>query len=324
MSQIEGKPEVTTKRKVGEIINSSMVLIFPGQGLAPNDIFEYHSFLESVDDGRPEKFLKTASEIAELDIAGILKTKDRQVLESTAVMQPVVYALSMAAYNLVHARWDVINANFVAGHSLGEYSALTAAGVISFEDGMRIVRKRGAFMDEDAKRVQSRHIAVIGWEEEKVGEFCMDNGVKIALINAPTNSVIGCLADNAEGLMRMIREKGGRAVLLSTAGAFHDEDFFRLSAERLQKEFEGVDFKDATRNTVISNLTGLPERSGEQLKMNAVAVMTAPVRWADGIRFMDQQHPTFYEIGPGRSLEGINRQNNISPERTKNIVALLR
>lgn len=311
-------------RKTGELIEASIALIFPGQGLPLNDIFKFYGAINDRSKGVVRQRLKEAERVVNISLVDILEKGDESPLKSTAVMQPVVYALSMAGLELVHNREEFASRiKFVAGHSLGEYAAITAAGVVSFEDGMRIVSKRGELMEEVSQRRPSRHIGIFGLSRIQVEIACEEIGINIDLLNAPGNHVIGCSAEKADEIIEFIRSRGATRVgVLSTSGAFHDPNFMSEAAAKFDEFISDFEFKDP-KYEVIANTTGNPSKSGRALKAHAVESMLNPVRWADSIQFMNQQNVVFYEIGPGSVLTALNRQNNIPPARTKNIFALL-
>lgn len=306
-----GEPKEPTPR--------SLVLLFPGQGLAAEDIFNYYAAINDLSGGVVRRYLKAAEELSSIPLLSILEDRDSSALESTAIMQPVVYALSMAAFELVRQREKIVShTQFVAGHSLGEYAALTAAQVFSFEDGMRMVTKRGELMEEACKKRPSRLISVLGWGESQIQDFCRETGTQMALVNAPTNIVIGCLAEKVEEVADIIKTRGARRIIpLTTAGAFHTE-FMQDAANGLNDFLNDFEFKDP-QCTVVANLTGQASKSGRALRSHMIESMVNPVRWADSVGFMNQENVIFYEIGPGNSLAALNRQNAVPSEKTKDI-----
>ena len=299
-------------------------LLFPGQGLPAEDIFNYYGAINDVSDGAVKRYLKEVEEISNIPLVSILENKDGSPLQSTAFMQPVVYALSMAAFGLVRQRDEIAQqTRFVAGHSLGEYAAITAAGVISFEDGMKIVTKRGELMEKACQMRPSRHISILGLDKTQVETVCEQTGTRINLLNAPTNIVIGCSAERVEEITEIIKPRGARRVAtLGTAGAFHDPNFMSEAAEGLGEFLRDFEFKDPQYD-VVANITGRPSRSGRSLKAHAVESMVNPVQWADSIQFMNREGVIFYEIGPGNFMRALNRQNDVPSEKTKDISSLL-
>lgn len=307
--------------------------IFPGQGLASQEIIDYYHQLLKVSRYRTQNYIVRTQKALDkfhgaktFDLKAALEDKDSSHFGLTSFVQPVVYTLSVLTSEIADAKGsERITPHMVAGHSLGEYSALTKAGVISFKNGLEIITFRGLVMQEACQDNPSSLVSINGLNEELVKDkICQQTGAEIALINAPTLIVVGISKDGVADVEKLAQEAGARRVsTLPTAGAFHTH-FMQKASEKLDKFIAGYEFFDP-QIPVVTNLTGEVSNSGRAIKHHQVEVMINPVRWAKGIQTMrDAQVTTFAETGPGKSLAALNRINGVPEEQTISILESLR
>lgn len=194
--------------------------------------------------------------------------------------------------------------DFVAGHSLGEYAALIAAGAVSFEDGVRLVRERGRLMQEACDAVPGTMAAVLGLEPEQLASICAEHGAALCNINAPGNVTIGGTIAAVEAASAAATAAGAsRVVPLTVAGAFHTP-LMAQAAEGMRTVLGSARF-GAPRMPVVSNVTAALLTSGDAFARELTDQITSPVRWVDCVQTMlDGGVTSFIEFGPGRVLTG--------------------
>ncbi|NWL88965.1 [acyl-carrier-protein] S-malonyltransferase [Paenibacillus sp. 79R4] len=229
-------------------------------------------------------------------------------LKQTANTQPALLTTSVVMYEALAARG--IKPDFVAGHSLGEYSALTAAGVLSFEDAVSIVRARGEFMEQAVPGGQGAMAAVLGGEREGLEGLCAEisNGghpVELANVNCPGQIVVSGSKEGVGQVVERVKEIGAkRAIPLEVSGPFHSS-LMREAAERLSGKLDSVSFQDASV-AVVANVTARPVQQSGEIKQLLVQQVYSPVLWSDSIAWLIEQGvDTFVELGPGRVLTGL-------------------
>lgn len=195
--------------------------------------------------------------------------------------------------------------DFVAGHSLGEYAALIAAGAVSFEDGVRLVRERGRLMQEACDAVPGTMAAVLGLEPAPLAAICAEHGAALCNINAPGNITIGGTVEAVEAASAAATAAGAsRVIALTVAGAFHTP-LMAGAAEGMRAVLASARF-EAPRMPVVSNVTALPLTSNAAFARELVDQITSPVRWVDCVQTMlDGGVTSFIEFGPGRVLTGL-------------------
>jgi [acyl-carrier-protein] S-malonyltransferase len=192
--------------------------------------------------------------------------------------------------------------------SLGEFTALTAAGAMSFEDGLRVVRQRGRFMQEACDATCGGMAAVIGLDEAPTREVCAKAGVVLANLNCPGQLVISGASDKIAEAVELAKAKGAkRAIPLPVAGAYHSP--LMASAQRkLQAELAQVKLSTAAV-PVVSNVTGRPHGSPGEISTRLVEQVTSSVRWEESMRYLLAQGFTrFVELGPGTALSGFMKR----------------
>jgi len=207
---------------------------------------------------------------------------------------------------------------FVAGHSLGEYAALIAAGAVSFDDGVRLVRERGRLMQEACDAVPGTMAAILGLDPKVLAPICAEHDASICNINAPGNITIGGTVAAVEAASEAATEAGAtRVVPLTVSGAFHTP-LMATAAVGLRSALEGVAFTDP-RTPVVSNVTATVMTDASGFADELVDQVTKPVLWADSVATMQGAGiTTLIEFGPGRVLGGLARRIDRSL-KTRNI-----
>jgi [acyl-carrier-protein] S-malonyltransferase len=290
--------------------------IFPGQGAQfvgmANDLFEKFS--------EAKNYFEKANQILGFDITEIMTSGTIEQLTQTAVTQPAIFLHSvLSAYSLKDFR-----PNMVAGHSLGEFSALVAAGGLSFEDGLKLVSIRANAMQKACESNPSTMAAVLGLDDDKVDEICQsitDDIVVAANYNNPGQLVISGSFSGIEKASVKLTEAGAKRVLpLKVGGAFHSPLMEPARAE-LATAIEATDIK-APVCPLYQNFTSLPAIDPATIRQNLISQLTGSVRWTGSVRNMVADGATnFYEVGPGAALTGMVKK--ISPEVIAEKLALL-
>lgn len=231
-------------------------------------------------------------------------------LTRTQNCQPAVLTASIAASEALKTvtSYNLEVITYAAGLSLGEYSALIACGVLSFEDSLRLVQKRAILMEEAAKKYPGKMIAVLGLERSVVQKICLAAQAEIANLNCPGQIVITGKAEAVDKAKGLAEEKGAKRVIeLEVSGAFHS-GLMREAAEEFKVFLQNIQLKEAVI-PLVSNVTAGPLRNPLEIRENMVKQIYSPVRWEDSVRFIiDQGVKTFYEIGPGSVLKGLLRK----------------
>ena len=260
------------------------------------------------------KLFQQADEHLGFSLSGLCFNGPAERLNATDMSQPAMFAASAAALAAMeealgeHAPQPAM----AAGLSLGEYSALYAAGAIDFAAALDLVTKRGQFMQAAAEAVPSGMVSIIGLEEEKVGELCQAAGdgqvLAPANFNCPGQIVISGEAGACERAMQLAEKFGAsRAIPLKVGGAFHSE-LMRPAAEGLAEALAGVEIRPP-RYPVVSNVDARPAGDADAIRQKLIAQITSPVRWWESMQYLlAKGADEFYEIGPGRVLAGLMRR----------------
>jgi [acyl-carrier-protein] S-malonyltransferase len=229
-------------------------------------------------------------------------------LRLTANTQPAILTTSIAALKVLQEETD-LKAHLLAGHSLGEYSALVASGALDFADAVRIVRQRGTFMQEAVPDGEGAMAAILGIEAEKLQSICneMARGevVAPANFNAPGQIVIAGHTAAVERVIKSASEQGAkRAMRLPVSAPFHCP-LMLPAGERLQRELEAIPIQ-SLGTPVVSNVEAEAYKDERETMDLLVRQVSAPVRWDDSVRFMlSQGIERFVEVGPGKVLSGL-------------------
>ena len=232
----------------------------------------------------------------------------KEELTRTNNCQPAIVTTTIAAWEVFKSVNNIEPDSYAAGLSLGEYSALVAAGAIKFEDAVYLVRRRGEFMEEEAGKKPGRMLSVIGLDYAQVKGVCEEASVEIANLNCPGQIVVSGGAENIVKAQGLVKAKGAKlAIVLDVSGAFHSS-FMNGASVKLAKELEKIKI-NIPRIALISNVTAKPALSVEEIKNNLVKQVASSVLWEDSMKFiLSRGVSNFIEFGPGKVLKGLMRR----------------
>lgn len=289
----------------------STAYLFPGQGSQfvgmGKDHYENNEAFEAL--------CNRANDVLGIDLTAIMFEGPEEKLKQTEFTQPAIFLHSVALFHTLDAAPDM-----VAGHSLGEFSALVACGALDFESALKIVRKRGQLMQQAGTDNPGTMAAIIGMDDEAIEAICADASdftgkeAVAANYNCPGQLVISGYVEAVEKAVELASERGARmAKLLPVSGAFH--------SSLMQPAFDGLktELEKATFNTpncpVYSNYTAKPTIDPEEIRSNVLDQLLNPVRWTQTIQEMIENGATsFVEVGPGRVLQGLVKRTHRKAE----------
>jgi len=231
-------------------------------------------------------------------------------LKLTANTQPAILAVSVAAYRVVAEKG--LTPDFVAGHSLGEYSALVAVGALNFSDAVRLVRKRGQYMQEAVPAGLGGMAAIMGISPAVVQDACkraaMGEICTAANLNSPEQTVISGHASAVKRAVEIASQLGAkRSMMLAVSAPFHSA-LMMPAQEKLEKDLRATSFGDL-QVPLVTNVDADTIRKGDEAREALIRQVTMPVRWEESMRLLlDEGVNTFLEVGPGRVLTGLMRQ----------------
>jgi [acyl-carrier-protein] S-malonyltransferase len=242
------------------------------------------------------------------DLASICFNGPEAELTKTENAQPGIFLVSWVAFQLLKEQAPSLKFDATAGLSLGEFTALTAAGAMSFEDGLRVVRQRGRFMQEACEATRGGMAAVIGLDEAPTREICAEAGVTLANLNCPGQIVISGEADKIAKAVELAKAKGAkRAIPLPVAGAYHSP-LMASAQPKLQAELAKIKLSLPVV-PVISNVTGQPHGVAAEISARLVEQVTSSVLWEKSMRhLLAQDFTRFIELGPGTALSGFMKR----------------
>ncbi|MFF2482689.1 ACP S-malonyltransferase [Paenibacillus sp. NPDC058071] len=284
---------------------SKTAFVFPGQGAQSvgmgKDAYEAYEVSRNV--------FEQANEALGFSLTDLIFEGPDEQLKQTANTQPALLTVSVALLRALDGKG--LKADYVAGHSLGEYSALVAAGVISFEDAVRTVRARGEFMEQAVPGGIGAMAAVLGAERDVLGKLCASitaegHAVELANMNCPGQIVVSGTAAGVQAVVERGKEEAGakRVLPLEVSGPFHSS-LMKPAAEKLGAVLEGVSMNDAAI-PVVANVTASTVTEAAQIRSLLVEQVYSPVLWEDSVRYLIEQGvDTFVEIGSGSVLAGL-------------------
>ncbi|WP_103072381.1 ACP S-malonyltransferase [Aquimarina sediminis] len=283
--------------------------VFPGQGAQFSgmglDLYENSEIAKELFD--------KANDILGFEITKIMFEGTPEELKQTKVTQPAIFLHSVILSKVLG---DSFKPDMVAGHSLGEFSALVANGTLNFEDALRLVSKRAKAMQKACEIKPSTMAAVLGLEDEVVEEGCkaIDGVVVAANYNCPGQLVISGEVEAIEKACEWMKEKGARrALVLPVGGAFHSP-LMEPAREELAAAIEATTF-NTPNCPVYQNVTTEAVTDPEEIKKNLIAQLTAPVKWTQSVQNMIKDGATsFTEVGPGKVLSGLVKKVDRSME----------
>jgi [acyl-carrier-protein] S-malonyltransferase len=242
------------------------------------------------------------------DLASICFSGPEAELTKTEHAQPGIFLVSWAAFELLKERVPALSFQATAGLSLGEFTALTAAGAMSFEEGLKVVRQRGRFMQEACEATRGGMAAIIGLDEAPTREVCVQAGVALANLNCPGQIVISGATDKIAPACELAKAKGAkRALPLTVAGAYHSP-LMASAQPKLEAELARVTLVSPAV-PVVANVTAQPHEGPAAIRMRLVEQVTSSVRWEESMRYLIAQgFRRFIELGPGRALSGFMKR----------------
>jgi [acyl-carrier-protein] S-malonyltransferase len=272
--------------------------VFPGQG--SQRVGMGRELAES--DPEIAALYATADEALGFGLSDIIFDGPDEALQQTPVQQPAILLTSIAYLHALQARNLLPAADFVAGHSLGQYAALVAAGALGFEDALRLVRRRGELMQEHGAGAMA---AVLGMSPEDVAAVARDAGAEVANFNAPDQTTISGPSAAVERAIGLANERGAKRVIpLPVSAAFHSS-LMAPVAEAMRPAITAAEFQ-AGRVPIVGNVDARFLAEPRELREELVAHICGSVRWVDVVSALDRAGvTTYYEIGPGRVLAGL-------------------
>ncbi|MDO6490313.1 MAG: ACP S-malonyltransferase [Cellulophaga sp.] len=285
--------------------------IFPGQGAQfvgmGLDLYEKYPLAQEL--------FEKANDILGFRITDIMFEGTPEDLKQTKVTQPAIYLHSVIMSKVMG---DAFKPDMVAGHSLGEFSALVANGTLTFEDGLKLVSQRALAMQKACEMQSSTMAAVLGLEDNVVEKVCeeIDGVVVAANYNCPGQLVISGEVEAINTACEKLKEAGARrALLLPVGGAFHSP-LMEPAREELAAAIENTTFSEPSC-PIYQNVPTTAVKDAEEIKKNLISQLTAPVKWTQSVQNMVADGATlFTEVGPGKVLQGLVKKINRASETT--------
>ena len=284
---------------------SKLAFVFPGQGSQYVEMGK--DFYENYD--LAKEYFEKANNILGFDLKDLCFNGPEEKLTETQNTQPAIFTVSMIAYELLKSQG--IEPEMVAGHSLGEYAALCAAGVFDFETGLKLVRKRGELMSSAVNDgSEGTMAAIIALDQSKIEEICnqVDGICELANINSPMQIVISGEKEAVKEAMELASEAGAKKVIeLNVSSAFHSQ-LMEPAKNKLKSYIESIDFNDPVI-PVVANSTANIVKEKDEIILALEKQLTSPVRWVESMELMGEHGIDLaLEVGPGRVLKALMRR----------------
>ncbi len=286
--------------------------LFPGQGAQyigmGREFFEKHDSFRKI-------FLK-ANEILGFDLAKLCFEGPETSLTETRICQPAIFTMSFACFEVLKNECPQIHFDGVAGLSLGEFTALTVAGGMSFETGLKVVQARGQYMQQACSERKGTMASILGLEESKIREICQKVAqeaiVTVANVNSPGQVVISGTPEGIQKAVEELKKAGAkRAIELQVSGAFHSP-LMASARDRLEQFLKNIEIQ-TPKTIFVSNVLGKSVSDPSEIKNLLIRQVTDSVLWEQGVKDLIQKgFDTFVEVGCGKVLSGLQRK--IAPE----------
>ena len=294
-------------------------VVFPGQGSQMvrmgKEFFDKHD--------QVKKFFKDADDILGVSLTKIIFDGPKDQLDLTINTQPAIFLVSYSIFNVLKNEYniDLDKAEYFAGHSLGEYSALSASGSIDFNSALKLLQKRGKSMQSAVPKGEGGMLAILGETIENINEILINNKDKYECYIANDNSngqiVVSGKNNDLESLTEELKKKSIKNIKLAVSAPFHCK-LMNPATQIMQKEIFNTEFKDSN-NLIISNVTSKEMQKSGDIKDLLVKQIESPVRWRESIIYMINNNvKNFVEIGPGKILSGMIKRI----DRNVNIVSV--
>tara|TARA_B100000989_G_C19497440_1_gene452711 strand:+ start:22 stop:948 length:927 start_codon:yes stop_codon:yes gene_type:complete len=284
-------------------------VVFPGQGSQKigmaKELFDKFEIVKNI--------FKEADNLLELPITKIIFEGPDDILNLTENTQPAIFLTSYAIFTVAKKEFgfNFDKANYIAGHSLGEYSALCCYGALKFEDTLKILKKRGKSMQDAIPAEEGSMLAVLGSDLKKIEDFLKINNHQcyIANDNSPQQVVLSGLKKNIDLFSKDLDKLKIKNIKLNVSAPFHCK-LMKTATENMREKILNLNFKDI-KIPIISNYTAKPSISNSEIKNLLVSQIEGRVRWMESVEFMiNEGTKNFIEIGPGKVLSGLIRRIN--------------
>ena len=277
-------------------------VIFPGQGsqivgMGKDLINKFESVKKNFED---------ADKILGFSLSNLILEGPKEALDQTENTQPAIFLVSYSIFNLIKNEFkiDLNKAKYFAGHSLGEYSALAASGVLSFSDTLKILKTRGKAMQSAVPKGEGGMVAILGAEIDKVEDIIKNFDCEIANDNSNGQIVVSGSSNNLNELILDLKKNSIKNIKLPVSAPFHCK-LMRKATEIMKMEIENLKFNE-TKNQLISNVTANEISEPDQIKKLLIQQIECRVRWRESVNYMISKGTKhFIEIGPGKVLSGL-------------------